>query len=86
MFPPVESVHGLAKNTDPPELTQSLQTFRDLNKVQCQVMRPVPAAMTENFSMPAKQRDVVPRLPARKLHDFKHFRDVQSPGIVDLTQ
>ncbi|XP_046846864.1 leucine-rich repeat-containing protein 49-like [Xenia sp. Carnegie-2017] len=75
-----ESVHGLAKNTDPPELTQSLQTFRDLNKVQCQVMRPVPAAMTENFSMPAKHRDVVPRLPARKLHDFKHFRDVQSPG------
>ena len=82
------------QSSEAPELVrQNTQTFHDLNKVQRQILHPVPASMTDSFSLAAsiKHKDGV-RLPARTNYNNntsannqdKHFSDLQLPGTVNF--
>jgi hypothetical protein len=83
-----ESTH--VQSSEAPELVrQNTQTFHDLNKVQRQILHPVPASMTDTFSLTSsiKHKESGVRLPARNNNNTnqdKHFGDLQLPGIVNI--
>ena len=74
---------------------QNTQTFHDLNKVQRQILHPVPASMTDSFSLAAniKHKDSAVKVSVARSsnnataavhNEDKHFSDLQLPGTVIL--
>ncbi|CAB4039262.1 Hypothetical predicted protein [Paramuricea clavata] len=92
--PSTENESTNVQSSEAPELVrQNTQTFHDLNKVQRQILHPVPASMTDSFSLAAsiKHKDSGVRLPARTNNNTtsannqdKHFSDLQLPGTVNF--
>ncbi|XP_028397143.1 leucine-rich repeat-containing protein 49-like isoform X2 [Dendronephthya gigantea] len=86
--PSTENESSIVQSSEAPELVrQNTQTFHDLNRVQRQILHPVPASMTDSFSLAAniKHKDSGVKLPQRTNNSTvnnqdKHFSDLQLPG------
>lgn len=83
----VESTN-VASSSTPELVRQNTQTFHDLNKVQRQILHPVPASMADSFSVAVnmKHKDSSVKLTSRNHpsanNQDKHFSELQLPGSV----
>lgn len=82
----LEIAHSAPDTSEFRRQQQNSQTFHELNKVQRQILRPVPASMTDTFSLAAnlkQNRDAIFKLPVKNgipRGQDKQFSDAHLPG------